>query len=77
MDDSKRKEAKSKAVQRKMGTAMSEGGTKGSFTASASKAGHPDTPAGLSKYASEVLSDPSASPKLKKKANFYRNVASK
>jgi hypothetical protein len=80
MTDKEKKRKGAKAVARafkKMDKPMSKGGTGGTFTASATKAGYPDTPAGRKKYASKVLSDPKASPKLKKKANFYKNVISK
>ena len=46
-----------------------KGGTKGTFTAAATKAGFPDTPEGRKDYANQVLKDPDASPKMKKKAN--------
>ena len=54
-----------------------KGGTKGTFTAAATKAGFDDSPEGRKKYASKVLSDPNATPKMKRKANFYKNVISK
>jgi hypothetical protein len=54
-----------------------KGGTKGTFTAAATKAGHPDTPAGRKAYANKVMNDPSASPKMKKKATFYKNIINK
>ena len=54
-----------------------KGGTKGTFTAAATKAGHADTPAGRKAYANKVLNDPDASPKMKKKANFYKNIINK
>ena len=76
--DKKRKEAKAVAKAfKKMDKPMSKGGTGGTFTAAATKAGYPDTPAGRKQYATKVLSDDSASPKLKKKANFYKNIISK
>ena len=50
---------------------MSEGGTKGSFTAAATKAGM-----GVQEYANEVLSHRDEhSSALVKKANFARNAA--
>ena len=74
----KRQEAKQLAKAfKKMDKPMSKGGTGGTFTAAATKAGHEDSPEGRKAYADKVLSDPKASPKLKKKANFYRNVISK
>ena len=54
-----------------------KGGTKGTFTAAATKAGHEDTPEGRKAYANKVLDDPNASPKMKKKATFYKNIISK
>ena len=53
-----------------------KGGTKGTFTAAATKAGHADTPAGRKAYANKVLNDPDAL-KMKKKANFYKNITDK
>ena len=76
--EEKRKDAKSVAKAfKKMDKPMSKGGTGGTFTAAATKAGYPDTPSGRKQYASKVLNDPDASPKLKKKAGFYKNVISK
>jgi hypothetical protein len=43
---------------------------KGTFTAAAKKSGM-----SVQQKASSVLSDPSASPTMKKKANFARNAA--
>ena len=42
---------------------------RGKFTAAAKRAGM-----GVQEYASKVLSDPNASPQLKKRANFARNA---
>ena len=56
---------------------MSKGGTGGTFTAAATKAGHADTPGGRKAYANKVLKDPNASPKMKRKASFYKNIISK
>ena len=78
MAEEKRKEAKAVAKAfKKMDKPMSKGGTGGTFTAAATKAGYPDTPAGRKEYANKVVNDPEASSKLKKKANFYKNVISK
>lgn len=44
--------------------------TRGSFTAAAKKAGR-----SVQQEASSVLSNPKASPAMKKKANFARNAA--
>ena len=49
---------------------MKKKGTIGSFSNAAKKAGK-----STKAYAAAVLSDPKASPKMKKKANFARNVA--
>ena len=76
--EKKRKEAKAVAKAfKKMDKPMSKGGTGGTFTAAATKAGYPDTPAGRKQYATKVLNDDDASPKLKKKAGFYKNIISK
>ena len=75
--DKRRKEAKAVAKAfKKMDKPMSKGGTGGTFSAAATKAGYPDTPEGRKQYANKVVKDPDASPKLKKKANFYKNVIS-
>ena len=74
----KRQEAKQLAKAfKKMDKPMSKGGTGGTFTAAATKAGHEDSPEGRAAFADKVLADDSASPKLKKKANFYKNIISK
>ena len=76
--DKRRKEAKAVAKAfKKMDKPMSKGGTGGTFSAAATKAGYADTPEGRKQYANKVVKDPDASPKLKKKANFYKNVISK
>ena len=76
--EKKRKGAKAVAKAfKKMDKPMSKGGTGGTFSAAATKAGYPDTPAGRKQYANKVKGDPDASPKLKKKANFYLNVINK
>ncbi len=62
---------------KKMKKPMSRGGPGGSFKAAATKAGHADTPEGRKAYANKVLNDPDASPKMKKKANFYKNIINK
>lgn len=62
----------------KMSKPASQGGTGGTFTAAATKAGHPDTPAGRKTFAEQVLDDPDEySEKMVRKANFYKNVISK
>lgn len=74
----KRVQAKSIAKAfKKMSKPMSKGGTGGTFTAAATKAGYEDTPAGRKAYANKVLKDPDSSTKMKKKASFYKNVISK
>lgn len=63
---------------RKMSRPASKGGTGGTFTAAATKAGHEDSPEGRKAFAAEVLNRPEQySPKMVKKANFYRNIISK
>ena len=57
---------------------MSKGGTGGTFTAAATKAGYDDTPAARKEFANKVLNDKeNYSDKMVKKANFYKNVISK
>ena len=57
---------------------MSKGGTGGTFTAAATKAGHEDSPEGRKAFANEVLKNKDDhSDKMVKKANFYKNVISK
>ena len=73
----KRQKAKSLAKAFKKMSHRKKGGTKGTFTAAATKAGHSDTPAGRKAYANKVLNDPDASPKMKKKATFYKNIINK
>ena len=77
MSQQKRQKAKSLANAFKKMNHGKKGGTKGTFTAAATKAGHPDTQEGRKAYAREVLDDDSVSPKMKKKANFYLNVINK
>jgi len=65
-------------VFQRMSKPASRGGTGGTFTAAATKAGHEDSPEGRKAFANAVLSNPdSYSPKMVKKANFYKNVISK
>ena len=73
----RRKEAKGLAKAFKKMSHRKKGGTKGTFTAAATKAGHEDSPEGRRAYANKVLNDPDATPKMKKKANFYKNIISK
>ena len=77
MSKEKRKKAKGLAKAFEKMSHRKKGGTKGTFTAAATKAGYSDTPDGRKDYAKKVLSDDSATPKMKKKANFYLNVISK
>ena len=74
---SKRSKAKGLAQAFQKMSHGKKGETKGTFTAAATKAGFPDTPEGRKDYANQVLKDPDASPKMKKKANFYKNIISK
>ena len=73
----KRSKAKGLASAFKKMSHRKKGGTKGTFTAAATKAGHADTPAGRKAFANKVLNDSSATAKMKKKANFYKNIISK
>ena len=73
----KRQQAKGLAKAFKKMSHRKKGGTKGTFTAAATKAGHADTPEGRKAYANKVLNDPNASPKMKKKATFYKNIINK
>lgn len=78
MTEKSRAQAKSLASAfKKMDKAGSEGGTGGTFKAAATKAGYSDTPEERKKFAKSVLNDDDASPKMKKKANFYLNVINK
>jgi len=63
---------------KKMSKPASKGGTGGTFTAAATKAGHEDSPAGRKAFAKEVLSNKDEySTKMIRKATFYQNVISK
>lgn len=63
---------------KRMSRPANKGGTGGTFTAAATKAGHADSPEGRGAFAREVLSNPdNYSPKMVKKANFYRNIISR
>lgn len=77
MAKDKRQEAKGLAKAFKKMSHRKKGGTKGTFTAAATKAGYPDTPSGRKAYANKVSKDPNASPKMKKKATFYKNIINK
>lgn len=73
----KRQKAKGLAQAFQKMSHRKKGGTKGTFTAAATKAGFEDSPEGRKKYANQVLNDPNATSKMKKKANFYKNIISK
>lgn len=79
MSSEKRAKARGLAQAfRKMDKPASKGGTGGTFSAAATKAGHPDTPAGREAFANRVLAHPEDySDKMAKKASFYRNVISR
>ena len=77
MANESRKKAKGLAKAFKKMSHGKKGGTKGTFTAAAAKAGHPDTPDGRKAFANSVLNDPEASSKMKKKATFYKNIINK
>ena len=79
MSEEKRKKAKALAQAfKKMKKPMSKGGTGGTFTAAATKAGHEDSPEGRKAFANEVLKNKDDhSDKMVKKANSYKNVISK
>lgn len=77
MSEERRKNAKSLAKAFKKMSHGKKGGTKGTFSAAATKAGYPDTVAGREDYARSVINDDDASSKMKKKANFYLNVIKK
>jgi len=79
MIQAKREKARGLAQAfQKMSKPASKGGTGGTFTAAATKAGHPDTPAGRKAFANELLDNPDEhSEKMVRKANFYKNVISK
>ena len=77
MSNNKREKAKGLAKAFQKMSHGKKGGTKGTFTAAATKAGYADTPEGRSAYAKKVLKDENASPKMKKKAAFYENIIRK
>ena len=77
MANESRKKAKGLAKAFKKMSHGKKGGTKGTFTAAATKAGHSDTPDGRKAFANSVLNDPEASSKMKKKATFYKNIINK
>ena len=59
---------------KQMDTPTSEGGTKGTFTAAATRAGFANSKTGRTEFANKVLNDSNASTLMKRKANFYKNV---
>ena len=77
MAKDKRRNAKGLAKAFKKMSHRKKGGTKGTFTAAATKAGYADTPDERKAFANKVAKDPDASPKMKKKANFYKNIINK
>jgi hypothetical protein len=79
MTQEKREKARELAQAfQKMSKPASKGGTGGTFTAAATKAGHADSPEGRMAFAEKVLGSPdNYSEKMVKKANFYKNVISK
>ena len=76
MADDSRKKAKSLAKAfKKMSKPASKGGTGGTFKTAATKAGYADSTEGRKKFANHVLSNKDDfSPKMVKKANFYKNI---
>ena len=69
---------KLKAAFKKMDKPASKGGTGGTFKAAATKAGHADSKEGRDEFAEKVLNNKDDySPKMVKKANFYKNIISK
>jgi hypothetical protein len=81
MADEQEKRGKAKDLAnsfKRMSKPASQGGTGGTFSAAATKAGYPDTPKGRSQFAEAVLKEKDKySEKMVKKANFYKNVISK
>lgn len=79
MREERREKAKDLAKAfKKMDKPASKGGTGGTFTAAATKAGYEDTPGGRKEYANYVLAHKDEhSPKMIKKAVFYNNVINK
>lgn len=79
MSAEKREKAKDLArAFQKMEKPASKGGTGGTFTAAATKAGYEDTPEGRKEYARSVIAHKDEhSPKMVKKAVFYNNVINK
>lgn len=79
MSQEKREKARGLAQAfRKMSKPASKGGTGGTFSAAATKNGHEGSPEGRKAFAEKVLSSPdNYSPKMVKKANFYKNVISR
>ena len=67
-----------KEAFKKMEKPASKGGTGGTFKAAATKAGYPDSKEGRDDFAKKVLNNKDDySPKMVKKANFYKNIISK
>ena len=79
MSEKKKEKAKSLALAfKKMSKPASKGGTGGTFKAAATKAGYEDSKEGRDDFADKVLNNKDDySPKMVKKANFYKNIISK
>lgn len=79
MSEKKKEKAKSLAQAfKKMSKPASKGGTGGTFKAAATKAGYEDSTKGRDDFADKVLNNKDDySPKMVKKANFYKNIISK
>ena len=75
----KREKAKGLAQAfRKMEKPANKGGTGGTFTAAATKAGYSNTPEARKEFARSVIAHKDEhSPKMIKKALFYNNVINK
>jgi hypothetical protein len=62
----------------RMSRPASKGGSGGTFTTAATKAGHEDSPEGRKSFARRVVANPgNYSDKMRRKAQFYLNVISK
>lgn len=74
-DESRQRARAATQAFKRMSKPASKGGTGGTFTAAATKAGYEDTPEGRRTFAKEVLNNKEQySSKMVKKANFYQNV---
>jgi|TARA_R100000458_G_C8161531_1_gene165389 hypothetical protein len=79
MSKERREKAKGLAKAfKKMDKPASKGGTGGTFKTEATKKGHQDSPEGRESFAEKVLSNKEKySPKMVKKAHFYKNIIAK